>query len=110
MQIAFFDTKPYDKPSFERLGSEQGMTFKFFETKLNEDTASLAAGCDVLIGGDLGHHDGIDAVAEGVSLINAGHYGLEHVFIDAAADYLESRFGGEITVVRAPVVFPEELV
>ena len=71
---------------------------------------TLAAGCDVLIGGDLGHHDGIDAVAEGVSLINAGHYGLEHVFIDAAADYLESRFGGKIAVVRAPVVFPEELV
>ncbi len=48
MQIAFFDTKPYDKPSFERLGNEQGMTFKFFETKLNEDTASLAAGCDAV--------------------------------------------------------------
>ncbi len=48
MQIAFFDTKPYDKPSFERLGNEQEMTFKFFETKLNEDTASLAAGCDAV--------------------------------------------------------------
>ena len=48
MQIAFFDTKPYDRPSFERLGSERGMTFKFFETKLNEDTASLAAGCDAV--------------------------------------------------------------
>ena len=71
---------------------------------------TLAAGCDVLIGGDLGHHDGIDAVAEGVALINAGHYGLEHVFIEALAEYLEARFGESLEVLRAPVEFPEELV
>ncbi len=46
MKIAFFDTKPYDKPSFERLGGKQGIDFKFFETKLNADTASLAEGFD----------------------------------------------------------------
>ena len=71
---------------------------------------TLAAGCDVLIGGDLGHHDGIDAVAEGVALINAGHYGLEHVFIEALAAYLEARFGESLEVLRAPVEFPEMLV
>ena len=46
MKIAFFDTKPYDKPSFDRLGAERGITFKYFETKLNEDTVELAAGYD----------------------------------------------------------------
>ena len=46
MKIAFFDTKPYDKPSFERFGEANGVTFKFFETKLNEDTAELAHGFD----------------------------------------------------------------
>ena len=46
MRIAFFDTKPYDKPSFEKYGKEYGVTFKFFETKLNEDTAELAHGFD----------------------------------------------------------------
>ncbi len=46
MKIAFFDTKPYDRPSFERYGRQQGITFKFYETKLTEDTAALAAGCD----------------------------------------------------------------
>jgi len=46
MKIAFFDTKPYDKPSFLRLGSEHGIEFKFFETKLSADTASLAEGFD----------------------------------------------------------------
>ncbi len=46
MKIAFFDTKPYDKPSFEKYGKEHGISFKFFETKLNEDTAELASGYD----------------------------------------------------------------
>jgi len=46
MKIAFFDAKPYDKPSFEKYGEERGVTFKYFETKLNEDTAELAAGFD----------------------------------------------------------------
>ncbi len=46
MKIAFFDTKPYDKPAFEKYGNEHGIKFKFFETKLNEDTVSLAKGYD----------------------------------------------------------------
>jgi len=46
MKIAFFDTKPYDKPSFDRFGEQNGIKFKYFETKLNEDTAELASGFD----------------------------------------------------------------
>ena len=49
MKIAFFDAKPYDKPSFEKYGQEKGIKFKYFETKLNEDTVELAKGFD---GGD----------------------------------------------------------
>ena len=46
MKIAFFDTKPYDKPSFEKYGKQYGVEFKYFETKLNADTAELANGFD----------------------------------------------------------------
>jgi D-lactate dehydrogenase len=46
MKFAFFDTKPYDKPAFEKYGKEHGIKFKFFEAKLNEDTAGLAKGYD----------------------------------------------------------------
>lgn len=46
MKIAFFDTKPYDKPSFDKYGKEYGIDFKYFETKLNEDTVELAHGYD----------------------------------------------------------------
>ena len=44
MKIAFFDTKAYDLPSFQKFGEEKGVEFKFFETKLSPDTVSLAEG------------------------------------------------------------------
>ena len=45
MEIAFFDTKPYDIKHFEKYGKENGINFKFFEAKLNKDTVSLAKDC-----------------------------------------------------------------
>ena len=48
MKVAFFDAKPYDKPSFEKYGAEKEIKFKYFETKLNEDTAELAHGFDAV--------------------------------------------------------------
>ena len=46
MRIAFFDAKPYDMPGFEQFSAGTGLQIKYFETKLNEDTVSLAAGFD----------------------------------------------------------------
>ncbi|MBE6542041.1 MAG: 2-hydroxyacid dehydrogenase [Ruminococcaceae bacterium] len=48
MKIAFFDTKPYDKPAFDKFGAEYGVDFKYYETKLNEDTVGLAEGADAV--------------------------------------------------------------
>ena len=49
MKIAFFDTKPYDKESFLKFADRA--QFKFFETKLNEDTVDLAHGFDAVCAG-----------------------------------------------------------
>lgn len=46
MKFAFFDTKPYDIEYFEKEGQKNGIDFKFFEAKLNEDTARLCSGFD----------------------------------------------------------------
>lgn len=46
MKFAFFDTKPYDRQSFEAVAQNAGICFKYYETKLNEDTVDLAHGCD----------------------------------------------------------------
>ncbi len=44
--------------------------------------AALDKNADVLITGDIGHHEGIDAVAQGLAIIDGGHYGIEHIFIE----------------------------
>ena len=48
MKLAFFDTKPYDKPAFDQFAAEAGIKIKYYETKLNEDTVELAAGADAV--------------------------------------------------------------
>ena len=35
------------------------------------------------------HHDGIDAVEKGIAVIDAGHYGVEKIFIPYMKEYLE---------------------
>src|SRR5690554_6097657 len=46
-RIAFFDTKPYDLTFFKEYGKDYRI--KYFENKLNIDTASLAKGFDGVI-------------------------------------------------------------
>ena len=48
MKLAFFDTKPYDIPGFDRYAGSAGIQVKYFESKLNPDTAALAAGFDAV--------------------------------------------------------------
>ena len=48
MKIAFFDTKNYDKASFDKFNLQNDVEFKYFETKLNEDTVELANGFDAV--------------------------------------------------------------
>lgn len=50
---------------------------------------AVCKNADVLITGDIGHHEGIDAVDMGLIIIDATHYGLEHIFTDFIANYLE---------------------
>lgn len=50
---------------------------------------AVKKGADVIITGDIGHHEGLDAMDMGISVIEAGHYGLEYIFIDHVAKYLE---------------------
>ena len=72
----------------------------------SEIEAALGAGAQVLITGDISHHQGIDAAARGMAVIDGGHYGLEHIFIDFMEDWLKKRLGDQIQVVKAPVCWP----
>ncbi len=48
MKLAFFDSKQYDKSSFDKYAKENSIEIKYFETKLNEDTVDLARGYDAV--------------------------------------------------------------
>ena len=48
MKLAFFDTKSYDIPGFDRYGIPAGVEIKYFEPNLNRDTVALAAGFDAV--------------------------------------------------------------
>ncbi len=48
MKVAFFDTKPYDIPGFDHYAADSDLEIKYFETRLNEDTVSLAQGYDAV--------------------------------------------------------------
>lgn len=54
----------------------------------------LRFGCDVYITGDIDHHTGIDAVDQGLCIIDGGHYGIEHIFMEDVRAYLEKVLTG----------------
>lgn len=66
----------------------------------------LASGAKVLVTGDIGHHEGIDAVANGMAVIDGGHYGLEHIFMGFMERYLKEQFGPDLAVILAGEAFP----
>nr|WP_330372995.1 Nif3-like dinuclear metal center hexameric protein [Lacrimispora celerecrescens] len=71
---------------------------------------ALAAGVKVLITGDIGHHNGIDAAANHMAVIDAGHYGLEYLFLDFMEEYLKKEVGEDLEICKAEVEFPETFI
>ena len=101
IKVAFYDAKAYDKPSFEKYGEQNDIQFRFLETKLNEDTAALAAGCDavcVFVNDDV-NAAVIDKLYEhGVKLIALRSAGYNNVDVRTAF--------GKIHVVHVPAYSP----
>ncbi len=55
---------------------------------------AISLGGEVLITGDISHHAGIDAAAQGLCVIDAGHFGIEKIFIPYMKEYLERNTRG----------------
>ena len=101
MRIAFFDAKPYDKPSFDKFGALRGIKFKYFEAKLNEDTVNLASGFDgvCVFVNDNVNAAVIDKLCElGIKLIALRCAGFNNVDMKHAF--------GKIHVLRVPAYSP----
>ena len=100
MNIAFFDTKSHDEEFFAHY-LNKNVKMKFFETKLNEDTVSLANGYDVVC---VFVNDNVNSavinklVQYGVKLIALRCAGFNNVDLKQA--------NGKIGVVRVPAYSP----
>ena len=69
---------------------------------------AIAKQADVFITAEIDHHEGIDSVAQGIAVVDAGHYGLEHIFIEDMATYLKENLEGirvEVAKISHPFLF-----
>lgn len=102
MRVAFFSTKRYDRTSFESANAVLGHQFTFFEPRLTEQTATLAAGfpcvCAFI-------NDVLDAAvlrilaANGTKVIALRSAGFNHVDLEVAGEL-------GLQVVRVPAYSP----
>ncbi len=101
MKIAFFDTKQYDKSSFDKYIDNNNIKIKYFETKLNEDTVNLANGYDAVcvFVNDTVNAEVIDKLCElGVKTVALRCAGFNNVDMKYAC--------GKIRVVHVPAYSP----
>ena len=101
MKLAFFDTKSYDIPGFDRYAVPAGIEVKYYEPNLNRDTVSLANGFDAVC---VFVNDTVDAVVVGklykmgVKAIVLRCAGFNNVDIKACE--------GQLRVFRVPAYSP----
>ena len=101
MKIAFYDTKPYDKSSFNGLIERFGFEITYLKPRLNVQTAPLAEGHDVVCAfvNDQLDGDVADILNEkGVGLVALRSAGYNNVDLPS--------FFGRIHVVRVPAYSP----
>ena len=70
---------------------------------------ALAEGAQVLVTGDIDHHEGLDAMERGLFIIDAGHYGLEHIFMEDVAEFIKEKMF-DVRVVTAENVHPFQVI
>lgn len=101
MKIAFFDTKPYDRPTFDKYSEDKDIKLKYYETKLNEDTVFLAKSSDAVcvFVNDTVNKEVIDRLHEmGVNILLLRCAGFNNVDMKYAY--------GKIHVLRVPAYSP----
>jgi D-lactate dehydrogenase len=88
MKLAIFDTRRYDRESFDAANERYGHDIKYFETRLTPDTASLTRGfnCVCSFVNDQLDEPALRALAEsGVRLVALRSAGYNQVDLNAAA-------------------------
>ena len=101
VHIAFFDTKPYDRDSFDRANEKFGFSFKYYPNHLTLDTAVLTKGYQavcIFVNDYVSAETGNALADNGVSLIALRSAGYNNVDLEHLPDSLH--------VVRVPAYSP----
>lgn len=77
----------------ENVAIVPGSGKDYIETALHKQA-------DVYITGDIGHHNGLDAMEQGLMILDAGHYGIEKIFVPYMQEFFDSQMP-EIIVNKA---------
>ena len=83
-ELAAFVKEVFDLPQVRCYGDSENRIRKVSMcpgSGKGMDGDVLRAGSQVFITGDVDHHYGIDCVEKGICVIDAGHHGLEHIFV-----------------------------
>ncbi len=100
-KIAFFDTKSYDRESFDRLNNGR-YDIRYFETRLTAAALPLANGCDAacaFVNAEIDRAVVEGLVSEGIKVLALRCAGYNNVDFKAA-------FDAGLTVVRVPAYSP----
>jgi len=62
--------------------------------------ACKGAGVDVLLTGDMKHHDAIDAAENGILVVDAGHYETEKIFMNYLSEEISKKFNIDTVVIE----------
>ena len=101
IKVAFFDTKPYDRKSFDAANEKFGFDLTYFETRLNPASARMAEGFDAVcafVNDDLGAKTVEVLAEEKIRMIAMRCAGYNNVDLAAA--------WGKMAVVRVPGYSP----
>ena len=99
--ISFYDAKPYDKISFNKLKEKYGFDIIYYDTKLNKNTVKMAEGSDAVCAfvNDTLDQPVIEALTKmNIQVIAMRCAGYNNVDLKAAKD--------KIHVVRVPAYSP----
>ena len=100
-RLAFFDTKPYDRESFDRLNAGR-YEIRYFETRLTAAALPLADGCDAacaFVNAEIDRAVVEGLVARGIKVLAMRCAGYNNVDFKAA-------YESGLTVVRVPAYSP----
>ncbi len=61
--------------------------------------AAINAGCDAYITGDVSHHEFLDALQAGITLIDAGHFETENPVVAVLKEKLAKNFDCEVIII-----------